>query len=265
MDANEIKMKILESSEWTIKELNDASEALVKLDVMYTNDELAYRTIARELGIKIEEERDYQSKQTERTPTPLVTIEGAKSDLDDGEYFSTYFKVLAPFRAPKETVGFLPIADNTMQIDLKFWSDQFDKGEMFEAGKTYKIDGIQGSYNEQYGWGISFAKYTKFEEVDEEINPPITKIGILEDNFKTYVIQGIVDEVKPVGIDLSFCEQCGKYAGTERQLEEADTDFFCGKCQEVTDVVIARPISGKIMDDSGTISLIIVLRKISSM
>jgi len=261
MDANEIKMKILESSGWTVKEITDAAAALVKeFGVMYTNDELAYRTIARELGISVEEEREYSAGQKDNVPTPLVKLEEAKNDLDDGEYFSTYFVVLAPFRAPKDTVGFLPVADESMQIDLKFWADDFDKGRMFKEGKTYKVDGIQGSYNDQYGWGISFAKYTKFEEVDEEIKPPITKIGVLEDGWNTFIIHGVVDEVKPIGIDLSFCETCGQYAGTSYQLEEAETDFFCQRCQEVKDTIEARPISGKIMDDSGTISFGLPLR-----
>jgi len=254
MDINELKIKILSESGLTTAELDEACEELRKLDSLYNNDELAYWTIARELGIDLTEERETAGKS--KPPAPTLTLEEAKNELEDGEFFNTKIVVLAPFRAPKETIGFLPIADETMKIDLKFFEGSHDKGREFEVGKTYLIKGIQSGENENYGWGISFAKYTKFEELpDERIIPKcITPIDVLKDSWETYVIKGVIEDFKEANIDLEFCEKCHRYAGTSDQVADEES-FFCPSCQETVETYTARPYSGKLLDASGSVRL----------
>ena len=68
MNANEIKMKILENSGWTTQELNDVANELKQTADYFLNEELVYRTIARELGIPLMEERDYTPKEQPASP-----------------------------------------------------------------------------------------------------------------------------------------------------------------------------------------------------
>jgi len=256
MDINEIKMTILEESGWTIKDLNEAAEALVKLDILYTNQELAYRTIARELSISLKTEYSGQQQSSEsRTPDPFLTIETARDELEDGEYFTAVVKCLGAFRAPRPTIGFMPIGDATAIVDLKFFADQHHMGSQFEAGKTYRIEGIQNGVNDQYGWGLSIAKYSTVTEVEDDVVPPVTKIEDLKDGFDTFVIEGMLENVNETGIDLGFCKECNKYAGTYRQISETEGDHFCEKCQEVTELFYARPLSGRIMDSTGSVDI----------
>jgi len=260
MNANEIKMKILEQSGWTTQELNNVTTELKKTADYFLNEELMYRTIARELSIPLVEEREYVVK--EQPPTPLITLQDAQTDLEDGEFFSFIGLYLNPLRKAKEFsradgttsyMGFMSVGDESMIKDILVWGSEFPIFDKAVIGKVYKFTGVQNSINQEFGWGIQSAKFTKIELVNEKIIPPLTNIVDLKDGWDTFILKGVVDGVKEAGIDMEFCAECGKYAGTTRQREEDESDFFCAKCQEVTHTESARPIGGKIMDKSESV------------
>lgn len=199
MEKKQIKQKILEESQITEEDLEDAVESKVEEYNDMVSEEGALHLVAKESGIELEEASS-QDLEVENVVPEMRDLKFRAKVLDVGD--TTEF---TKNDGEDGKVQNLVLGDPTGTIRMSLWDEQISISDHVGKGDTIQISGAYTVEDSQGNAEIRLGDNSKVKMAEEEVKAPENQgtsseaveaqISEIKNEGATYNIQGLVAEV----------------------------------------------------------------------